>query len=120
MKKITTILVFALVFFTNNSCSKSDDAAIIDCVGEGIVTELKHSVDPANAYKINYSIEYGGSNTVSSVNWTFGDGKSETTTGKTVSHTYATAGTFEVKADVSIAKSGGSCTVSPKKSITIN
>ncbi|MDQ6471312.1 PKD domain-containing protein [Flavobacterium sp. LHD-80] len=123
MKKITTILMLTLMFFMNNSCSKSDDAAIVDCFGESILTELKHSADAGNSKIINYSIQYSGSNSVGSVKWNFGDGTPVQTVSSAtgaVSHTYTTAGTFEVKADVAISKGGGSCTVSPKKSVTVN
>lgn len=123
MKKVTTILMFTLMFFMIISCSKSDDAAIVDCFGDSILTELKHSADGTNTKIINYSIYYSGSNTVTSVKWTFGDGTAvQTVTGTTgaVSHTYTAAGTYEVKADVTISKGGGSCTVSPKKSVTVN
>lgn len=123
MKKITTILMITLVLFISYSCSKNDDEAIVDCFGDSILTQLKHSVDGTNSKVINYSIQYSGSNTVSSVKWTFGDGTpAQTITSATgaVSHTYTAAGTYEVKADVTISKGGGSCTISPKKSITVN
>ncbi|MCP2028171.1 hypothetical protein L1276_003339 [Flavobacterium sp. HSC-32F16] len=123
MKKIMAILMFTTVFFMTNSCSKSDDDAIIDCFGDSILTELKHSADGTNPKVINYSIQYGGSNTVTSVKWTFGDGTPAQTVNSAsgaVSHTYTTAGTVEVKAEVTLSKDGGSCTVSPKKSVTVN
>ncbi|CAA9197935.1 hypothetical protein FLA105534_01896 [Flavobacterium bizetiae] len=123
MKKIATILILTAVFFASNSCSKSDDEAIVDCFGDSILTELKHSADGTNSKIINYSIQYSGSNTVTSVKWTFGDGTPAQTVNSAtgaVAHTYAAGGTFEVKADVTVSKSGGSCTVSPKKSITVN
>ncbi|UTN05038.1 PKD domain-containing protein [Flavobacterium bizetiae] len=123
MKKIATILILTAVFFASNSCSKSDDEAIVDCFGDSILTELKHSADGTNSKIINYSIQYSGSNAVTSVKWTFGDGTPAQTVNSAtgaISHTYAAAGTFEVKADVTVSKSGGSCTVSPKKSITVN
>lgn len=122
MKKITTILILITAFFMINSCSKHDDEEIVDCFGDSILTELKHSADGTNSKIINYSIQYSGSNTVTSVKWTFGDGKTETINSATgaVSHTYSAAGTFEVKADVTLSKSGSSCTVSPKKSVTVN
>lgn len=56
MKKVTTILMFTLMFFMIISCSKSDDAAIVDCFGDSILTELKHSADGTNTKIINYSI----------------------------------------------------------------
>lgn len=123
MKKIATILVLTTLFFISNSCSKSDDEAAVDCFGDSILTELKHSADGTNSKIINYSIQYNGSNTLTSVKWSFGDGTPAQTINSAtgaVSHTYAAAGTFEVKADVTFSKSGGSCTVSPKKSITVN
>lgn len=120
IKRIFAVLIIAFVVF---SCSKKDDDDIVDCFGDSILTELKHSADGTNPKIINYTVQYSGSNTVSSVKWTFGDGTPaqtvNTTTGA-VSHTYTTAGTFEVKADVTIAKSGSSCTVSPKKNVTVN
>ncbi|WPO79869.1 PKD domain-containing protein [Flavobacterium sp. KACC 22761] len=106
-----------------NSCSKSEDEAIVNCFGDSILTELKHSADGTNSKIINYSIQYSGSNTVTSVKWTFGDGtpvQTVTSANGAVSHTYTAAGTFEVKADVTLSKGGGSCTVSPKKSVTVN
>ncbi|MFH6997666.1 PKD domain-containing protein [Flavobacterium sp. FlaQc-57] len=123
MRNVLRILVLFTAVFIGVSCSKHDDEAIVDCFGDSILTELKHSVDGTNSKVINYSIQYSGSNTVTAVKWTFGDGTPSqtisTATGA-VSHTYAAAGTFEVKAEVSISKSGSSCTVSPKKSITVN
>lgn len=123
MKSISRILVMFTVVFIGVSCSKKDDDDIVDCFGDSILTELKHTADGTNSKIINYSIQYSGSNTVSSVKWTFGDGTpAQTVSSATgaVSHTYTTAGTFEVKADVTLAKSGSSCTVSPKKSVTVN
>lgn len=123
MKKITAILILTILVFISNSCSKHDDEAIVDCFGDSILTELKHSTDGTNSKIVNYSIQYSGSNTVTSVKWTFGDGTPAQTINSAtgaVSHTYTAAGTFEVKADVTISKSGGSCTISPKKSVTVN
>ena len=122
MRAKSIILLLVSVIFLNLSCSKNEDEAIVDCFGDSVLTQLKHSVDGTNSKIINYSIQYSGSNTVTSVKWTFGDGKTETVNSATgvVSHTYSTVGTFEVKADVKVSKEGGSCTVSPKKSITVN
>ncbi|SHG63013.1 PKD domain-containing protein [Flavobacterium defluvii] len=118
MRKITAVLMFSLVFFVINSCSKHDDEEIVDCFGDSIFIKLTHSVDASDSKKINYSIEYTGSRTLSSVKWTFGDGS--TGTGTSISHTYAAAGTFEVKADVTTKNGNAECTSSPKKSITVN
>jgi hypothetical protein len=123
MKKISKVLVLLALFSIAISCSKHEDDDIVDCFGDSILTELKHSADATNTKIINYSIQYSGSNTVTSVKWTFGDGTpAQTVSSATgaVSHTYTAAGTFEVKADVNINKSGSGCTVSPKKNITVN
>lgn len=123
MKKIATILMFSMLLFMINSCSKSEDEAIVDCFGDSILTEVKHTADGANSKIINYSIQYSGSNTVTSVKWNFGDGTPVQTVNSptgAISHTYSATGTVEVKADVTLSKGGGSCTVSPKKSVTVN
>jgi hypothetical protein len=123
MNNFKIIFIMIAVVFMSNSCSKHEDEAIVDCLGDSILMKLKHSEDETNSKKINYSIEYYGSKTISSVTWTFGDGSPSETINSTtgaVAHTYSAAGTFEVKADVTISKEGGSCTTSPKKSITVN
>lgn len=109
-----------MLFFIINSCSKSDDEAIVDCLGDSILTELKHPVDAADSKKINFSIEYAGSDrTLSNVKWTFGDG--QTATGLSVSHTYSTAGSYTVKAEVTTKKGSSSeCTHEKTKTITVN
>ena len=117
MKKMKRIFAVVIIAFLSISCSKHDDEEIADCFGESILVELKHTVDAGNSKKINFSIQYAGSKTISKVKWTFGDGSAVVTeTGLTTSHTYTAAGTFEVKADVTVE----SCTVSPKKNVTVN
>lgn len=118
MKRIAMFLMLSVFVFELNSCSKSEDEHVVDCFGDSVLTQLKHTVDDGNPKEIDYSIQYSGSSTVSSVKWDFGDGK--TATGTSVTHQYTAAGTYEVKADVTFAKDGSSCTVSPKKSITVN
>lgn len=123
MKNAVAILMFTLIAFSSNSCSKQDDENVVDCFGDSILTQVKHSADASNSKIINYSIQYSGSNSVSSVKWNFGDGTPAqvvNTTDGFVSHTYTAAGTFEARADVTLVKSGSSCTVSPKKSVTVN
>lgn len=118
MKKMKRIFAVVIIAFLSISCSKHDDEEIVDCFGESILIQLKHSVDGADSKKINYPIEYAGTKTITSVKWTFGDGT--TGEGMNVSHTYAAAGTFEVKADVTTKEGSSACTSSPKKSITVN
>jgi len=121
MKKIAAIFMFTLVFLAINSCSKHDDEHIIDCLGESLLTELKHSPDPANSKTINYSVQYNGTNKVTYVKWTFGDGTPirNIMTPGSVSHTYTNAGTFEVKADVTLSRYGTSCTMTLVKNVVV-
>lgn len=53
MKNFTIILMLIALVFVTNSCSKHDDEAIIDCFGDSILTELKHSADATNPKIIN-------------------------------------------------------------------
>ncbi|MCC9017549.1 MULTISPECIES: PKD domain-containing protein [Flavobacterium] len=118
MKKIASILMLALIFYTANSCSKHDDEVILDCFAEAIYVKLHNSTDATNPKLMNYSVGYSGTGTLVSVNWTFGDGT--TGTGKDITHLYPAAGTYEVKAEVTVAKDGANCTSIPKRNVTIN
>ncbi len=118
MKKIVTFLILALLFFTSNSCSKHDDEVIVDCLAESIFVKLHNSTDASNPKLMNYSVGYSGTGTLVSVKWTFGDGS--TGTGQEVTHTYAAAGTYEAKAEVTVKKDGADCTSIPKRTVTVN
>ncbi len=118
--KFMIITVLLLVIF---SCAKDDIENGIDCVAESILVKMKNKTDEANIKKVDYSIEYSGTYTLKSVSWTFGDGTpAQTTTGttSTISHTYNAAGTYTVKADVTIQDGRSTCTSSPTRSITVN
>ena len=120
MKTKATILFIAILMLVSYSCSKSDIEKGIDCIAESVFIKLKHTTDATNVKIVNYEIEYTGTYELKSVKWTFGDGTAQTVTGKTISHTYAAAGTFTVRADVTIAKGKESCTSSPTKTVTVN
>ena len=119
MKNISGIFMFTMVLLTAFSCSKSEEEHIGDCLSDPIYSELKHTTDPADPKKINFSLVYTGERTLSNVKWTFGDG--QTASGATVSHTYTAAGTYEVKAELT-TKDGNSseCSHTKNKSITVN
>lgn len=119
MKKLATVLCFATVLIVNYSCSKSDIEKGFDCIGESIFEKVKHSPDASDPKKINFSVEYTGTETLKSVKWTFGDG-TPSVEGQSVSHTYSAAGTYSVKADITIQHGSGTCTSSPVKSVTVN
>ncbi|WP_312764747.1 PKD domain-containing protein [Epilithonimonas sp.] len=114
------IIYLSLLFFTVltiNSCRKVEES-IVDCLGESILTSLRHEVSTSNVKQVDFEISYSGEKTVTSIAWDFGDGIKTTSTNKKISHTYTTGGTYEVKTDVSLEN--GKCTVSPKKSVIID
>ncbi|PBJ10996.1 PKD domain-containing protein [Flavobacterium sp. ACN6] len=118
MKKIAKVLMLIAAVLISNSCSKHDDEVIIDCLAESFFVKLHNSTDAANPKLMNYSVEYSGTGTLVGVKWTFGDGT--TGTGAVVTHTYATAGTYEAKAEVTVKKDGAECTSVPKRTVTVN
>ncbi|MEL1255646.1 PKD domain-containing protein [Flavobacterium sp. DGU38] len=117
-KKITVLFVVVLSVFSF-SCGDDLEKAL-DCTGENLLVQLESTADASNVKKIDYEIDYSGSYTVKSVKWTFGDGSVQTVNGTTVSHTYTAAGTFLVKADVTLKSGGSSCTSTHSKSVTVN
>lgn len=119
MRKKLTILSIAVLAFLSFSCGDDLEKAF-DCTGENLLLEIAHTADAANSKKIDYKIEYTGTYAVKSVKWTFGDGSTLTVSGSTVSHTYATGGTFAVKADVTLKSGSSSCTSSHSKNVTVN
>lgn len=118
MRKIATILMFTLVFYASNSCSKKDDEAIIDCFAQQIDIKVHNSTDATNPKLMNYSATYSGSGTLTGVKWNFGDGK--TGTGETVTHTYSAAGTYDASAEITVKTGGSECTSTIKRPVTIN
>lgn len=120
MKTKFKILFIATVLLLGFSCSKSDLDKGIDCFGESFFMKFKHTTDPVNAKKVDFVVDYTGSYEFKSVTWTFGDGTTETTNSKIISHTYTTAGTYNVKADITIQDGKAACTASPIKSVTVN
>ncbi|MFB3386355.1 PKD domain-containing protein [Flavobacterium sp. LAR06] len=119
MKKTAAILCFVALITLNLSCGKDDIEKGIDCVAESIYQKVKHTADATDPKKINFSVEYTGDKTLKSVKWTFGDG-TPSVEGVTVSHTYSAAGTYSVKAEITVQEGKGTCTSSPVKSVTVN
>jgi PKD repeat protein len=125
MKSKSPILMIAALFFLSISCSKSDIEKGVDCVGESLFEKVKNTTDPTNPKKVDFAVEYSGTNTLQSVKWNFGDGtpaETVTATGTTVSisHIYSAAGNYAVRADITVQKGGASCTSSPTRSMTVN
>lgn len=108
-----------LILFLNLCCSKSDQDHIADCLGDSTFTQLRHNADAVDPSRVDFSITYTGSRTLSSVKWDFGDG--QTGQGASVSHLYSRGGTYEVKADVQTTDASSyKCGHGIKKSITVN
>lgn len=125
MKTKFKIVCIAAILLLGFSCSKSDIDKGIDCVGESIFEKVTHTADATNTKKIDFKVEYSGTKTLKSVKWTFGDGTPAETvaaTGTTasISHVYSAAGTYTIKADITIQNGSGTCTSSPTKSVTVN
>lgn len=123
MKTAAKILLLFIIFFVTNSCTEEEIFSEIDsvtnCWGQSSRIEIQYSLDPLNAKKITYSVKYEGSGSLSSIKWTFGDGK-PTVEGLKVTHTYETVGKYEVQADVTVRKDGQDCTVTGKKEVQVN
>lgn len=117
INKISRIFLPLIIILSITSC-RHEEEAIVDCVGESILVSLKDDVSNTNTKQINFQVDYSGGKTVTSVEWDFGDGSTTTTTSKNTSHTYPNPGQYEVKTNVSLDQE--KCTVSPKKSITID
>lgn len=116
MKTKFLLLPLITIALTTNSCRKAEEAAV-DCFGEAILTSMHFDISTTNPKQVDFTISYSGEKTLTSVEWDFGDGNKTTTTNKTISHTYNTNGTYEVKTNMNLDK--GKCTVSPKKSVTV-
>lgn len=119
MKKLN----FALVLFSLawlGSCG-SDDGNVIDCLGENLFMDVAHTVDTEDPNTIHFTFSYDGEKTLDNkINWDYGDGKKETVTGTTATHTYTAAGSYTVKIQPTVRKGSGSCSPELERHITIN
>ncbi len=117
-KKIITLGIalcsFSLVT-TTTSCKK-----VVDCLAEESLTSIDVSIDPANSKQYTFKVSYGGTHTLSTVNWKFGDGSEATSNGAdAVTHTFQ-EGTFKVIAETKITGDDKSCNPVVTKSIVVN
>lgn len=119
MKKLNfALVVFSLAWL--GSCG-SDDGNVIDCLGENLFMDVSHSVDAEDPRTINFTYSYEGEKTLDNkIHWDYGDGKSETVTGTTATHTYTQAGTYTVKTKPTLRKGDGSCSPELERHLTIN
>lgn len=117
--KAKIILLVAVLGLTFSSCHKDDGEGIVDCFGDSILLIIHHSEDPSNTHIVNFTMHYSGSNTITGIDWNFGDGQTAHSTGTTISHTFASPGTFTVKGNTTLNKTSGNCTVNVPKEITV-
>ena len=110
--------LFALGAFLLVSCGKEDGRDIVDCVGESLLAKVHAVVDAPNPKMYDFSVSYSGSHTLkAAIRWDYGDGTVETVNGTFTTHTYKTAGTYTVKASVSLVNPD--CTFDLKHNITV-
>ncbi|MBN3581497.1 PKD domain-containing protein [Algoriphagus aestuarii] len=98
MKKLFlgALVAVSLLGFST-SCSE-EDKDNIECAIESGKVDLFHDVDSSNPKTINLELRYSGNHTVLDILWNYGDGITETVSGKETSHTYAEAGNYKVTA----------------------
>lgn len=120
MKKLS-ILFLSLLFTTTtlSSCSDDDVKDVINCFGQNALTKIEHSSSTLNTLQVSFTLDYFGDLTLdNSLKWDFGDGTPlQTATGNTISHTYASTGTYTVVAKVSL--NNGGCAYDTTRTITV-
>ncbi len=114
-KLIGCLLIVAMSFV---ACKKTSER-VIDCFGESFLVSVHVKVNEANGKQVATEVKYLGSKTISGVKWEYGDGSTESTTDLVGNHTYASAGTYTVKARVSFRDGKSTCEVDPTKSVSI-
>ena len=118
LKNVALGLILASFLMVSESCKKTKEA--IDCFGESLLVSMTHTADGSNPKKVDFTINYSGDFEFQNVKWEYGDGATETISGKTASHTYAEAGTYEVRWTVTIKHDKETCSPSYQKSITVD
>ena len=121
MQKLQRLLVFislAAIILTS-SCKKAAES-IINCIGESLLVTIQATPDSIDPKKIQFSIRYTGSLTMSTITWDFADGTPVAEGAASTSHTYATAGSYLVLATVKLQKGSSTCVPKPQKNITVN
>ncbi|SHM74785.1 hypothetical protein SAMN05444266_110215 [Chitinophaga jiangningensis] len=111
--------VSLLLFLLLSACGKSERQDV-DCPGESNAVKFDYVTDPANSRKVDYTISYTGDISITSITFDYGDGKTESLSVLTGSHTYAQPGVYIVKATLTLQNSTGViCAITPAKRVTI-
>lgn len=121
MQKVKRFLVFLSLtaIILTASCKKATES-LINCIGESLLVTIQAAPDATDPKKIQFSIRYTGSLTMSTITWDFADGTPVAEGAASTSHTYAAAGSFLVSATVKLQKGSSTCVPKPQKNITVN
>ena len=99
----------------HSSCGK-----IVDCAVDNSFNSISATADATNVKRYTLTPNYSGSRDVIKVDWDFGDGQKQTTTGKeAVTHVYTSSGSKVVKATISTKYKKKTCTSNSEKTITV-
>ncbi len=104
------LLLALSIMLAGSSCLR-DLRDSIDCAAEFISVSLHHVTDMEDPKEVSFDLTYSGSYRVDDqITWDFGDGQSQTRTGLTATHTYASSGNYTVTATVTLRNDDASCT----------
>lgn len=115
MKSKLSLLLLAVFFFV--ACCKDDAEEIVGCAADALMTTVNHNVFEENAREVIFNVLHTDDSTISSVDWNFGDGTTQTSNSKTITHAYAEAGSYHVKLTVYLSNS---CSFDKTKNITVH
>lgn len=115
-QKILIVSLLFIVSMISFSCNRVESTA--NCIGEAMIMSITHTANGTNPKEITYTLKYNGNETISSIEWDFGDGQKTTTTDKVVTHVYSAGGNYTLRAGVRL--NGGQCTVYPTINIVVN
>lgn len=114
MKPKLFIVILAVFFFT--ACCKDDIADVMDCAGDALLTSVDHDASDGNPREVTFTVIHGDNPEIGSVDWNFGDGRTQTSNSPTITHTYAEAGSYQVSLKVHLVKS---CSFDKTKNVTV-
>ena len=114
MKSKLSLLILAVFFFV--ACCKDDAEEIVGCAADALMTTVNHEALEENTREVTFNVLHADDSTIRSVDWSFGDGATQTSNTQTITHTYAEAGSYHVKLTVHLANS---CSFDKTKNIIV-
>ncbi len=123
MKNILFLIFVVALTLGYISCKDAVEDTI-DCSIESAFLSFKAEVDTGNIRLIHFTFINGDTignrfTLDNSINWEFGDGIEETSTGLEISHTFAAQGIYEAKAHYTLRNGDASCTSYKEKTLSI-